>query len=612
MLLNDPPPELGKKILAQMEHTITAHEKFMVCMGRGSGKTSYVECATLFAIATGRQKFVVVVSANQRASSNILKDIWRAVNEKGTAFAQDYPEIAAPFHIANGSLRRRQLYRGVSTDLERNSSELVFARLKDEHGNEMPTSGSVISCRGVTSGIRGLKRGNLRPSYAILDDIMTAKDARSPEAIEKLMDAINKDIIPLSGKERLSVLQTATPIAPDDLVEKIKQDKSWRTTIFPAVISFPKNSALWDEYFKMWDDENVAETGHAGSLGFYKEHRAEMDEGAEVFNPTRFSETDGHISAIQKLLELQHTLGEAVFLSEYQMSPRAMQFALPITPKLVASRVSTLGELEVPQEGVQYICASTDINASKYLTTVIMVFMRNQTSHIIWHKFRRCRIPANIPEHDYYQRLYNLLGEHGRELKQLADEHGFKIQGWSIDCGGTNWNAVLDFAKNSIRICGLPCCGFAGKASHAYRSFMRSRLKEDVNRTLLCGDEDERKKSGTGRRWMYFDSDMSHEQAQKGFIQEVGNIGSISWYKDGNHTEMAVQVCNEKLIFKHARQDGTVEYTWKEIGEDHDALDAIGQCLATYASQGFATGASGKTSLLASRQRMVKRKVRFV
>lgn len=117
---------------------------------------------------------MVVISANQRASSNILKDIWRAVNEKDTPFSQDYPAITRPYHIANGSFRRRQLYKGVSTDLEKNASELVFPRLKDKDGNEMPTSGSVISCRGVTSGIRGLKRGNLRPSYAILDDIMTA------------------------------------------------------------------------------------------------------------------------------------------------------------------------------------------------------------------------------------------------------------------------------------------------------------------------------------------------------------------------------------------------------------------------------------------------------
>lgn len=197
-------------------------------------------------------------------------------------------------------------------------------------------------------------------------------------------------------------------------------------------------------------------------------------------------------------------------------------------------------------------------------------------------------------------------------MKKIADEHHFKIQGWSIDCGGTNWNAVLDFAKNSMRICGLPCCGFAGKASHAYRSFMRSRLKEDVNRTLLCGDEDERKKSGSGRKWTYFDSDAVHEQTQKGFLQEVGNIGSISWYQGGNHAEWAVQVCNEKLLLKRARQDGTVEYTWKDIGEDHDALDAIGQCLATYASQGLANGNTGRTSMLVARQRFQKRKLRIV
>lgn len=32
------------------------------------------------------------------------------------------------------------------------------------------------------------------------------------------MDIINKDVMPLAGKQRLSVLQTATPIVPDDLV----------------------------------------------------------------------------------------------------------------------------------------------------------------------------------------------------------------------------------------------------------------------------------------------------------------------------------------------------------------------------------------------------------
>lgn len=152
-----------------------------------------------------------------------------------------------------------------------------------------------------------------------------------------------------------------------------------------------------------------------------------MNHGAQVFNPTRYSESDGHLSAIQKLLELQHTLGDNVFQSEYQMAPVSLKFALPITPEMVASRKSTLRELQIPEENVQFVCAATDLNVSKYLTSVIMVFMRNQTSVVIWHKFKKCRIPANIPPEDYTSRLYQLLGEHGRELKKVCQDSGINL-----------------------------------------------------------------------------------------------------------------------------------------------------------------------------------------
>lgn len=56
-----------------------------------------------------------------------------------------------------------------------------------------------------------------------------------------------------------------------------------------------------------------------------------------------------------------------------------------------------------------------------------MAFMRNHTSLVVFHRFKKCCIPANIPEGDYFQRLYNLLAEHGRELKKFADEHHFRI-----------------------------------------------------------------------------------------------------------------------------------------------------------------------------------------
>ena len=75
------------------------------------------------------------------------------------------------------------------------------------------------------------------------------------------MDTIKKDIIPLGGKQRLSILQTATPICADDLVEKIKQDKSWISTTFPAIIQYPKNMELWQQYFSLYDAECVDTDG---------------------------------------------------------------------------------------------------------------------------------------------------------------------------------------------------------------------------------------------------------------------------------------------------------------------------------------------------------------
>ena len=140
---------------------------------------------------------------------------------------------------------------------------------------------------------------------------------------------------------------------------------------------------------------------------------------------------------------------------------------------------------------------------------------------------------------------------------------------------------------------------------------MRTRLKEDVNRTLLCGDEQEHKKAGTGKKYTFFDSDLYHEKVQQGFMQELGNLGSISWYAGGDHVKWAVQVCGEKLIMRKERQDGTTEYVWKENGPDHDVLDAVGQCLATHASMGFATSNTGISNMYVHR-RKTKRRIKII
>lgn len=94
---------------------------------------------------------------------------------------------------------------------------------------------------------------------------------------------------------------------------------SWKTTTFKAIESFPddlsrgEKDSLWSKYFSLFDSETLAGTSHAGSLEMYKQNRVEMDAGASVFNPSAFCEADGHVSTLQKLLEIRHSIGVAAF-----------------------------------------------------------------------------------------------------------------------------------------------------------------------------------------------------------------------------------------------------------------------------------------------------------
>ena len=85
--MDDAPPPKGKDVLKQMAGAMTTHNNYLICMSRGSGKSSYLECVTLHALATGLQKFVVIISNNARAASGLLSDLWRAISEPDTSFA---------------------------------------------------------------------------------------------------------------------------------------------------------------------------------------------------------------------------------------------------------------------------------------------------------------------------------------------------------------------------------------------------------------------------------------------------------------------------------------------------------------------------------------------
>ena len=65
---------------------------------------------------------------------------------------------------------------------------------------------------------------------------------------------------------------------------------------------------------------------------------------------------------------------------------------------------------------------------------------------------------------------------------------GVKVDGLAIDAGGKNWDAVCNFTKIATRTIGMPMCAFAGRAANIFNPFVRSRLRDAIGKTVLCGN----------------------------------------------------------------------------------------------------------------------------
>ena len=121
-----------------------------------------------------------------------------------------------------------------------------------------------------------------------------------------------------------------------------------------------------------------------------------------------------------------------------------------------------------------------------------------------------------------------------------------------------------------------------------FNPFVRSRLRDAIGRTVLCGDTKEHTKAGTGTKHVFFDSDYWKASVQKAFLAPVMSPGSCSLYNadQEEHAEFAIQFCNEKLKFVKHCQNGKDQYFFN-TKEPHDYLDCMSMCYAVAATQGI-------------------------
>ena len=117
---------------------------------------------------------------------------------------------------------------------------------KNIDGNEL-----VITGHGAKTGVRGTVELNTRPQLAILDDLLSDDDARSPTVIASVEDTIYKAIDYALHPKKHIIIWSGTPFNARDPLYKAIESGAWAVNVYPICAKFPCTK---DEFISAWPD----------------------------------------------------------------------------------------------------------------------------------------------------------------------------------------------------------------------------------------------------------------------------------------------------------------------------------------------------------------------
>ena len=311
------------KAIEKIETAVLSGGLFALAMPRGSGKSTLAETAAIWAMVYGHREFVALIGATESAALEMLDSI-KTELEVNENLAADFPEVCYPIEQLEGIANRcaGQLYHGERTRITWTSNEIVLPTIK-----ESKASGIIVRVAGITGRVRGMKYKrsdgrSVRPSLVIIDDPQTSESAGSLEQTRKRVRVLAGDILGLAGPgQKISGIMPCTIIRPGDMADIILNRNThpdWNGERTKMVYRFPKNMKLWEEYADIRAEALRTDGNFDAATEFYKAHRAEMDEGAEVSWEARYNHDE--ISALQHAMNLK-LQDEAAFQAEYQNDP---------------------------------------------------------------------------------------------------------------------------------------------------------------------------------------------------------------------------------------------------------------------------------------------------
>ncbi|HCO7983963.1 TPA: hypothetical protein OB722_005207, partial [Escherichia coli] len=162
-----------------------------------------------------------------------------------------------------------------------------------------------VTVAGSGKKLRGLRHGPYRPDLVILDDIENDEMVRNPEQRDKLHDWLTRTVMPLGeAGGKTDIIYIGTILHYDSVLSRTLNNPMWKTARFKAVIQWPANMKLWDDW-----EELIRNKQPEAAEALYRQNEAEMLAGSVVSWAAR---------PLMALMKIRVRDGHDTFDSEYQ------------------------------------------------------------------------------------------------------------------------------------------------------------------------------------------------------------------------------------------------------------------------------------------------------
>ena len=592
-------------LIREAERCILHGGQAATLYARGGGKTTWIDMiAPLWAMLYGHRRFPVAIGASIKAAKKNLKTIKKLLARSPEILA-DFPAIAIPIRALGGISQRcaSQTYHGAATDIEWGSDQITLPTLYLSHaetqrdrerregaeaGGTRETldlgCGAILAVTGVGGAIRGANEGGQRPDMLLIDDPQTKKAAASPKLVQSILEYIHSDALALAGHDTtIAAFLTITPQRYGDVATEISSQAKypeWAVKVQPFIKTLPPN---WEQLVTLFCEQYALDAAakdydRPRSTAWYVENRA-LFEKMETIDREQYDNTR-EIDVNHHLLNLRAKLGKVAFNAEIMMQVSDAASEIQITADTVANALNGAPRGVCPP-GTDTVVAFSDINiqAGAGLTWALVAFGPSRVGAVIdYGRFpadgsplvppnssdllRNRRVAAAIRE------VVNIVAT--RRIRD-AKNRAVRVRAMGFDRG---WlpdvlHRTLYVIRKRVPV-GFPIV--------AMRGFPWNKFGTRASDILRRGDHIFATRSKYGE-YLAFMAPYWREIQQSGWLETPLMPGSLSIFGQDalTHTQLATEVCAEKLVRKYQAYSGretTTAWDWITTGPEHycDAL----------------------------------------